>query len=60
VDRIHARAWERRKRTPAVGAVLATPAVVNAILDALAPFGVKHLDMPITPRKIWAAMQSGL
>ncbi len=42
------------------GTIGATPAVVNAILDALAPFGVKHLDMPITPRKIWAAMQSGL
>ena len=38
------------------GTIGATPAVVNAILDALAPFGVKHLDMPITPSKIWKAI----
>jgi carbon-monoxide dehydrogenase large subunit len=41
------------------GTIGATPAVVNAILDALIPFGVKHLDMPITPQKIWAAIRTG-
>jgi carbon-monoxide dehydrogenase large subunit len=30
---------------------------VNAIHDALAPYGVRHLDMPLTPRKLWRALQ---
>jgi carbon-monoxide dehydrogenase large subunit len=38
------------------GAVGAPPAVVAAILDALAPFAVHHLDMPITAEKIWRAI----
>lgn len=38
------------------GTIGATPAVVNAILDALGPFGVTHLDMPLTPQKIWKAI----
>jgi carbon-monoxide dehydrogenase large subunit len=33
------------------------PAVANAVMDALAPLGVGHLDMPLTPSKIWHAMQ---
>lgn len=33
-----------------------TPAVHNAILDALAPLGVEHLDMPLSPEKIWRAI----
>lgn len=41
------------------GTIGATPAVVNAVLDALAPFGVEHLDMPLTPRKVWEAIRSG-
>ncbi len=40
------------------GTIGATPAVVNAVLDALAPFGVTHLDMPLTPRKVWEAIRS--
>ncbi len=40
------------------GTIAATPAVVNAVVDALAPFGVKHLDMPLTPEKVWNVMQS--
>jgi carbon-monoxide dehydrogenase large subunit len=35
------------------GTIGATPAVVGAIVDALSPFGVKHLDMPIKPEAIW-------
>ena len=31
----------------------ATPAIVGAIVDALAPFGVRHLDMPIKPENVW-------
>ncbi|CAG4901235.1 aerobic carbon-monoxide dehydrogenase large subunit [Acidithrix sp. C25] len=33
------------------------PAVVNAVIDALAPYGVKHADMPLTPAQVWQAMQ---
>ncbi len=36
------------------GAVGAPPAVINAVVDALAPFGVEHVDMPATPEKVWA------
>ncbi len=42
------------------GAVGAPAAVVNAIVDALAPFGVEHLDMPVTPEKIWRVLEEGL
>ena len=35
-----------------------TPAVVNAVVDALKPVGVKHLDMPLKPGRIWAALQA--
>ena len=35
------------------GTIGATPAIVNAIVDALSPYGVKDLDMPIRPEKIW-------
>jgi carbon-monoxide dehydrogenase large subunit len=40
------------------GCVGAPPAVMNAILDALRPRGVMHLDMPATPRRVWEALQS--
>jgi carbon-monoxide dehydrogenase large subunit len=33
------------------------PAIVNAIVDALAPFGVPHVDMPCTPSRVWEAME---
>jgi aerobic carbon-monoxide dehydrogenase large subunit len=33
------------------------PAVVNAVLDALKPFGVRHADMPLTPANVWSAIQ---
>ena len=35
-----------------------TPAVVNAVMDALKPYGIRHLDMPLTARKIWEAIAS--
>jgi carbon-monoxide dehydrogenase large subunit len=38
------------------GTIGATPAIANAVLDALAPLGVKHLDLPLTPEKVWRAM----
>jgi aerobic carbon-monoxide dehydrogenase large subunit len=40
------------------GTIGSTPAVVNAVLDALAPFGVTHLDMPLKPQRIWQAIRS--
>ncbi len=41
------------------GAVSAPPAVVNAVVDALAPWGVRHLDMPITAEAVWRAIRGG-
>lgn len=40
------------------GTIGATPAVVNAVMDALAPFGIEDLDMPLTPGKIWEAIRN--
>jgi len=40
------------------GAIGAPPMIVHAVLDALAPFGIAHLDMPLTPQKIWAAIRN--
>jgi len=42
------------------GALAAPPAVVNAVMDALAPLGIKHIDMPLTPEKIWRAIQRAM
>jgi carbon-monoxide dehydrogenase large subunit len=39
------------------GTVGALPAVMNAVLDALAPLGVKDLQMPATPARVWQAIQ---
>ena len=39
------------------GAIGAPPAIVNAVLDALAPLGVTHLDMPLYPEQIRAAIR---
>jgi carbon-monoxide dehydrogenase large subunit len=39
------------------GCIALPPAVVNAVVDALAPFGVTHLDMPITAEKVWRVIQ---
>ncbi len=40
-----------------MGTIASTPTIANAVMDALAPYGVKHIDMPLTPEKIWRAMQ---
>ncbi|MDA9433799.1 xanthine dehydrogenase family protein molybdopterin-binding subunit [Bradyrhizobium sp. CCBAU 51627] len=40
------------------GSIAAPPCMVHAVLDALSPFGIKHLDMPLTPPRIWAAIRS--
>jgi carbon-monoxide dehydrogenase large subunit len=39
------------------GTIAATPAVTSAVLDALAPLGVKWLDMPLTPMRVWEAIE---
>jgi carbon-monoxide dehydrogenase large subunit len=39
------------------GTVGALPAIVNAVLDALAPLGVTHIEMPTTSQRIWQAMR---
>jgi carbon-monoxide dehydrogenase large subunit len=39
------------------GTVGALPALLNAVNDALAPFGVRHLDMPVTPERVWRAIR---
>jgi carbon-monoxide dehydrogenase large subunit len=38
------------------GAIASTPAAVNAVIDALAPLGVRHLDMPLTSQTVWRAI----
>ena len=40
------------------GTIASTPAVVNAVMDALAPLGIRHLDMPYTADKVWRTIQS--
>ncbi|HJS59183.1 MAG TPA: molybdopterin cofactor-binding domain-containing protein [Vicinamibacteria bacterium] len=40
------------------GTIASTPAVYNAVLDALAPLGVERLDMPLTPERVWRAIQA--
>jgi carbon-monoxide dehydrogenase large subunit len=39
------------------GTIASTAAVANAVNDALAPLGIRHLDMPFTPPKVWRAIQ---
>jgi aerobic carbon-monoxide dehydrogenase large subunit len=39
------------------GTIGSTPAVANAVVDALSHLGVRHIDMPITPEKVWRAME---
>ena len=41
------------------GTTGAPAAVINAIIDALAPIGVQHIDMPATPLRLWQAIQRG-
>jgi len=35
-----------------------TPAMVNAVVDALSPFGIVHMDMPMKPERIWHAVET--
>ena len=40
------------------GAIASTPAVVNAVVDALSHLGIRHMDMPLTPEKVWRTIQA--
>ena len=39
------------------GTIASTPAVINAVVDALRPYGVNDIDMPATPERVWRALQ---
>ncbi|MHB8449921.1 MAG: xanthine dehydrogenase family protein molybdopterin-binding subunit [Mycobacteriales bacterium] len=41
------------------GCIASTPAVINAVVDALRPFGVNGIDMPATPERVWRLIQAG-
>jgi carbon-monoxide dehydrogenase large subunit len=45
------------KGTGESGTIASSPAVVNAVIDALVHEGVTHLDMPASPMRVWAALQ---
>jgi carbon-monoxide dehydrogenase large subunit len=40
------------------GTIGSTPAVQSAVVDALTHLGVRHIDMPATPERVWSAIQS--
>jgi aerobic carbon-monoxide dehydrogenase large subunit len=40
------------------GTIAASPAVLNAVLDALRPLGVDYIDLPLTPNRVWEAIQA--
>ena len=40
------------------GAIGAPPAIINAIVNALGDYGVRHVDMPVTPAKLWQLIQA--
>ncbi len=40
------------------GTIASCPAVVNAVCDALSPLGIRHIDMPLKPEKVWRAIQN--
>jgi len=40
------------------GTIGSTPAVQSAVIDALLPLGVRHVDMPLTPQRVWEAIQA--
>ncbi|HLJ51351.1 MAG TPA: xanthine dehydrogenase family protein molybdopterin-binding subunit [Bryobacteraceae bacterium] len=41
------------------GTIGCSPAIVNSVVDALSPLGVRHIDMPLAPEKIWKLVQAG-
>lgn len=41
-----------------MGTIASTPTIANAVIDAVAPLGIKHIDMPLTAAAVWKAMQN--
>jgi carbon-monoxide dehydrogenase large subunit len=41
------------------GTIASAACVINAVCDALEPFGIRHIDKPVTPARVWAAIQGG-
>ena len=41
-----------------MGTIAATPTIANAVMDALAPLGVRHIEMPLTPQKLWKVIDA--
>jgi carbon-monoxide dehydrogenase large subunit len=39
------------------GTIASTAAVMNAVVDALSPYGITDIDMPATPERVWTAIQ---
>ncbi len=51
--------WRRTCWRPAKpGTIGATPATQNAVIDAVSHLGVRHIDMPATPARVWAAISA--
>ena len=46
------------KRRGEAGSVGAMPAIANAIVDALSVYGIRHIEMPATPERIWRAINA--
>ncbi|MFQ5890389.1 MAG: xanthine dehydrogenase family protein molybdopterin-binding subunit [Gemmatimonadota bacterium] len=46
------------KGTGEAGTIAGTPCIINAVVDALSPFGIRHLDMPARAEKIWRVIRS--
>jgi carbon-monoxide dehydrogenase large subunit len=40
------------------GTIGSVPAIANAVMDALAPLGIRHIDLPLTPFRVWQAIQA--
>jgi carbon-monoxide dehydrogenase large subunit len=40
------------------GCVASPPAVINAVLDALRPLGIRNIEMPVTPTRLWQVLRS--
>ena len=40
------------------GTIGATPAIQNAVIDAVAHLGIRHIDMPATPQRVWTAINA--
>jgi carbon-monoxide dehydrogenase large subunit len=39
-----------------MGTIAATPVIANAVMDAIAHLGVEHIELPLTPQRIWKAI----